>query len=59
MRKVTAPEAGTEKAFAPHRSGRNQADRPTEESYGFTARSEMLFTPNFLLAPIALAERNR
>ena len=26
--------------------------------YGFTASSEMLFTPNFLLAPRALSEMN-
>ena len=26
--------------------------------YGFTASNEMLFTPNFLLAPRALSEMN-
>ena len=33
-------------------------DRLVRIIYGFTASNEMLFTPNFLLAPRALSEMN-
>ena len=40
---------GRENLLHIHRRGRH---------YGFTASNEMLFTPNFLLAPRALSEMN-
>ena len=44
-------------------SGQPAEELPPENSwhggdYGFTASNEMLFTPNFLLAPRALSEMN-
>lgn len=48
---------------APPTSGQPAEELPPENSwhggdYGFTASNEMLFTPNFLLAPRALSEMN-
>ena len=58
--RLTLLQEGTRRRRAPQAGGipHSRILMPLARYYGFTASNEMLFTPNFLLAPRALSEMN-